>query len=243
MLHSVLKSSRNARLRNTSSLGPLPELGNRLVTPDSTTPVLPGLLVLVTKVGLGGLDKGGQGLVVLGSNLLEGDNGGGLLVDDCSETGLVLDNNVRDTHLLKPINVSKSAHDKESTSTTNLSAESGQEDDQLNGVNVVSNDNQGSLLGLDEGDTVVQTVLGEKGLLGVLGGGLVTLGSLGLSLLEQTGLLLLGRLGLVLVQELEELGSSVLVQGVSELSDRRGNLYSETEIRRNLERGNHINLP
>lgn len=71
---------------------------------------------------------------------------------------------------------------------------------------------------------MVQPVLGEEGLLGVLGGGLLTLGGLGLGLLEETGLLLLLGLGLVLVQELEELGSGVLVQGVAELSDRRGDL-------------------
>jgi hypothetical protein len=107
---------------------------------------------------------------------------------------------------------------------THLPAKSGQEDDQLNGVNVVGNDDQRSLLGLNEGDTVVQTVLGEQGLLGVLGGGLLTLGGLGLGLLEETGLLLLLGFGLVLVQKLEELGSSVLVQGVAELGNGRGNL-------------------
>lgn len=107
---------------------------------------------------------------------------------------------------------------------THLPAKSGQEDDQLDRVDVVGNDDQRSLLGLDEGDTVVQTVLGEQGLLGVLGGGLVTLGGLGLGLLEETSLLLLLGLGLVLVQELEELGSGVLVQGVAELGNGRGDL-------------------
>jgi hypothetical protein len=113
---------------------------------------------------------------------------------------------------------------RRSIAPTHLPAESGQEDDQLDGVDVVGNDNQRSLLGLDEGDTVVQPVLGEEGLLGVLGGGLLTLGGLGLGLLEETGLLLLLGLGLVLVQELEELGGGVLVQGVAELGDRRGDL-------------------
>lgn len=73
---------------------------------------------------------------------------------------------------------------------------------------------------------MVQSILGKDGLLGVLGGGLVTLGGLGLSLFEETSLLLLGGLGLVLVQELEELGGSVLVQGVGELGNRRGNLWN-----------------
>ena len=77
---------------------------------------------------------------------------------------------------------------------------------------------------------MVQPVLGEEGLLGVLGGGLLTLGGLGLGLLEKTGLLLLLGLGLVLVQELEELGGGVLVQGVAELGDRRGDLKKASDI-------------
>ena len=185
----------------------------------------PGVLVLVTKVGLGGLDEGGESLVVLGSDVLQGDDGGSLLVDDCSETGLVLDDDVRDTHL--PRRTWRRGQPDSGPSTimpTHLPAESGQEDDQLDRVDVVGNDDQRSLLGLDEGDTVVQPVLGEQGLLRVLGGGLFTLGGLGLGLLEETGLLLLLGLGLVLVQELEELGSGVLVQGVAELGNGRGNL-------------------
>jgi hypothetical protein len=94
-----LKGGRDGVLGDTGGLGPLSELGDRLVASDTTTPVLPGVLVLVTEVGLGGLDEGGEGLVVLGSNVLEGNNGSGLLVNDRSETGLVLDDDVRDTHL------------------------------------------------------------------------------------------------------------------------------------------------
>lgn len=187
--------------------------------------MLPGVLVLVTEVGLGGLDEGGEGLVVLGSNVLEGNNGSGLLVNDCSETGLVLNDDVRDTHLsLTQGRVSRCNAKRQYPRMTHLPAKSGQEDDQLDRVDVVGNDDQRSLLGLDEGDTVVQTVLGEQGLLRVLGGGLVTLGGLGLGLLEETSLLLLLGLGLVLVQELEELGSGVLVQGVAELGNGRGDL-------------------
>lgn len=40
----------------------------------------------------------------------------------------------------------------------------------------------------------------------------------------ETGLLLLLRLGTVLVQELEELSSRVLIEGVGKLSERRWNL-------------------
>ena len=78
---------------------------------------------------------------------MEGEDGSGLLVDDCAEARLALYDNVGDTH---------------------LAAESGEEDNKLDGVNIVGDDDKGSLLGLDEGNTVVQTVLDEEGLLGVL---------------------------------------------------------------------------
>lgn len=48
-------------------------------------------------------------------------------MDHCSETGLVLDDNVRDTH---------------------LAAESGDEDDELDGVDIVGNDDEVGLLSL-----------------------------------------------------------------------------------------------
>ena len=60
--------------------------------------------------------------------------------------------------------------------------------------------------------------------------------SLGLLLLSgslrdsiETSLLLLLGLGAVLVQELEQLGSSVLVEGVGELRDGRGDLEALVE--------------
>lgn len=91
-----------------------------------------------------------------------------LLVNNGTETGLALDDGVRDTH---------------------LAAESGQEDDQLNGVDIVGDEDQGSLLVLNQADDVVETVLDGVGLLGDI---LLLLALLdGGSLLEQT-LLLLG---------------------------------------------------
>lgn len=68
-------------------------------------------------------------------------------MDDSSKTGLALHDDVGDTH---------------------LAAESGQEDDELNGVDIMGDDDERSLLGLDESDDVVKTVLGEQGLLGLL---------------------------------------------------------------------------
>lgn len=176
---------------------------SRLVATDTTAPVPAGVLVLVEVVGLGGGDEVGEGLRVLGSDIGDSDDSRGLLAGDETETCLPLDDNVGDAH---------------------LSAEGGQEDDELDGVNVVGDDDELGLLGLDEGDDVVETVLGEDGLLRVLGRSLVTVLLALLSLGEKTGLLLLLRLWLVLVQELEELSRGVLVKSVGELSDRRGDL-------------------
>lgn len=192
----------------TESLSPLLELVDRLVASDTTTPVSPRVLVLLKEVGLGGRDKGSKSLLVLGPNLGDGNSGGSLLAGDQTEPGLTLHDNVRDTH---------------------LPAEGGEEDNELNGVNVVGNDNELSLLGLDESNNVVETVLGEDGLLGVGGGRLVTLLLSLLGLSKETSLLLLGRLGLVLVEELEELSGGVLVKGVGELGDGRGDLQSLVE--------------
>ena len=129
-----------------------------------------------------------------------------LLVDDRSETGLALHNGVWDTHLL---------------------AESGKEDNELNGVNIVGDEDERSLLVLNEANNVVETVLDGVGLLGdiLL---LLALGDGG-GLLGQT-LLLLG-LGLraVLVEELEGLGGGVAVQNLGELGNGRGNLQAHVE--------------
>ena len=66
-------------------------------------------------------------------------------MDDRSETGLALDDGVWDTHLL---------------------AESGKEDNELNGVDIVGDEDEGSLLVLNEANNVVETVLDGVGLLG-----------------------------------------------------------------------------
>ena len=67
-----------------------------------------------------------------------------LLVDNSAEPGLALNNSIRNSHLL---------------------AQSGEEDDQLNRVDVVRDEHKRSLLGLDESDHVVQTVLDSVWLL------------------------------------------------------------------------------
>lgn len=85
--------------------------------------------------------------MILALDILECDNGSGLLVDDGAETSLALHDDVGNTH---------------------LAAESGQEDNELDRINVMGDDNKRGLLGLDESDYVVETVLDEEGLLGLL---------------------------------------------------------------------------
>jgi hypothetical protein len=100
-----------------------------------------------SQVSLSGGDDVGEIPLVFALDLLDSDNGSGLLVDDGTETGLALDDDVRNTH---------------------LPAESGKEDDELNGVDIVGDDDESRLLGLNEGNSVVETVLNEEGLLGLL---------------------------------------------------------------------------
>ena len=99
------------------------------------------------QVGLGGRDEGRELALVLGADVLEGDDGGGLLVDDRAEASLALDDDVRDAH---------------------LAAERGEEDDELDGVDIVGDDDERRLLGLDKGDGVVETVLDKQRLLRIL---------------------------------------------------------------------------
>lgn len=177
-----------------------------LGTHDTTTPVTTVLLVLVGVSLLDGGDELGELGVVLGADLGQSNDSGGLLVDDSSETSLALDDGIRDTH---------------------LAAKSGQENDQLDGVNIVSNQDEGGLLVLNETDNVVETVLDGVGLLGdiLL---LLALGDGGGLLVETLLLLSLG-FRAVLVEELEGLGSGVAVEGVGELSDSRRDLETHVQ--------------
>lgn len=129
-----------------------------------------------------------------------------LLVDDGTESGLALDDGVRDTH---------------------LAAQSREEDDQFDGVNIVGDENEGSLLVLDQADDVVETVLdGVRLLADVL---LLLAGLDGGGLLVQALLLFGLGFGAVLVEELESLGGGVAVEDVLELGDRRGDLEAHVE--------------
>ena len=66
---------------------------------------------------------------------------------DGSEASFTLHDNVGDAH---------------------LAAQGGEEDDELNGVDVVRDDDKRGFLGFDKGDDVVEAVFDEEGFLGVL---------------------------------------------------------------------------
>ena len=97
-----------------------------------------GILVLLEVAVLDGRAELGELALVLGAHLGESENSGGLLVNDGTESGLALHNGVWDTH---------------------LAAEGGEEDNELDGVDVVGDEDKRCLLVLDEADNVVQTEL------------------------------------------------------------------------------------
>lgn len=167
-----------------------------------------GSLVLLGVVDLDSRDQLGEFSLVLGLDLSESENRGSLATDDGTETGLTLDDGVRDTH---------------------LAAESGKEDDEFDRVDIVGDDDEVGLLVLDQRNDVVQSRLDEEGLLRLVR--LLAIGEVG-SLGLEANLLLLLRLSLVLVEETEELSGSVLVEDVSELGDRGRSL--ETLVEDNL---------
>jgi hypothetical protein len=179
----------------------LGQLSLGLQAHDSTAPLsLEVFIELSLEVVLQALELG-LVLLVHGG---KGAHSGGLLVGEGAQSSLALDNGEGDIHLL---------------------AKSGKPDNQLDGVNVVGDDDQLGLLLLNEGGNVLQAVLEHgRGRAGPGGGGLTSSGGLGGGLEADV----LGgiSLGLVLHQQLEQLGSLVLVQGSVELVQSRGHLQS-----------------
>src|SRR3989338_3859174 len=96
----------------------------------------------------------------------------------------------------------------------------------LNGVDIVSNKNKLGLLLLDEGSNVVDSVLENGGRSRGLGLGVL---ELGLGQGGQTLLLLELGLRLVLVGEGKQAAGGVLVDGLVELLDNRGDLQTGLE--------------
>lgn len=179
---SVITTASVLRLIGESLLA-LDLVLTRLETELLASPGLADLGEFIVEALLDSLDEGGELSAVLSTDVRanEGDSGGGLLADDLSETGLSLDDGVGDSL---------------------LAAESGEPEDELDGVNVVSDQDEGSLLLLNEGGDVLETELDERGL-GAGGEGLSLLNLSGL--LHKTDLLLGSSLGSVLVGELEQL--------------------------------------
>lgn len=94
----------------------------------------------------------------------------------------------------------------ESIGDTLLSAESRQEDHHLDGLDVVSNNNELCFLVFDQLGNVVQTEFKHNGL-GASLGFVLSISDLGLSFLLESGFLVLLGLGGVLCKQLEESGS------------------------------------
>jgi hypothetical protein len=201
-LHSNKPNQRNLLTSSNflgGNSGTLAHHGIRLGTAETTTPLASVFLEFVVVVGLDSGDNGRELRFVSILDLSEGNSSRSLLVDESTKTSLTLNNAVRDIH---------------------LAAESRQVQDKFDGVNIISNDDELSLLGLDQSNNVVQTILDDNGLFRF---NLLAL-SLGSSSTTKTLLLLSSGFGSVLGSELEELGSSVLVQNLGELVDGWWNL-------------------
>jgi len=182
-------------------LGPLAEHLGRFVSTNTSTPNTALFFILVREIGLGCTDNGGKITLILALHFLKSNHSRGLLVNNSTETSFAFYNDIRDTH---------------------LATKGREKDDELDGVNIMSNNDEGRLLGFNESDDVIETVFNKQGLLCVLGRPCVGSGS-GSSRL-QTSLLVLLRLGTVFIEEFEQLGSRVLVQSVRELGNGRWNL-------------------
>ena len=167
-----------------------------LLAHDATTPVSPMLVMLVIVALLDRADELAQLRLVLATHLRQRQHGRSLLVDDGAEARLALDDRVGDAH---------------------LAAERGQEDNELDRVDVIGDEDEGGFLVLDERDDVIEAVFHGEGLLG----GIFFLLALldGRGFLEQALFLLGFGLRAVFVQELEGLRGGVAVEGVLELGD------------------------
>jgi len=166
---------------------------------NSTSPLALEFLVLVEGSEEAVLE-GSKGLDVIGVDVGQRDGGCGLLVDKSSKTRFALD---------------------DAEGNVLLTAELGQPADELNGVNVVGNNDELGRLVLDELGDVVESVFKLNGLLSGVDGlsVLLLLGNLNQSLL-----LLLASLRGVLVQESQKLGGLVLVNSIGKLGNGWGNL-------------------
>jgi len=168
--------------------------------------MFPDIVVLVVEVSSNCFDKLGKLVLVFRTDAGESERGGGLLVDDLAKSRLALDNAVRHVHLV---------------------AQGREPKHEFDGIDVVCNNYEKSLLLLDEIDNVVQAVLDEEWLFGVA----TALSSFRLCLCELGQSLLLGGLvfRLVLLEHTEELGGKVLIARLCELRNGGRDLESLSE--------------
>lgn len=180
------------------SFAPELQFGLGLQSHDSATPLSDVVNVVVEFLIGQALEE-----VELGSILLvdsgQSNNGSSLLVNECTKTGLVLNDHVRNLHLTAK---SRHPHDK------------------LNGVNIAGNQDKLSLFLLNEGGDVLQTEFDLEGDLSRVSRSRSSFCS---SLLDS---LLLGSSSLrtVVVEEFENSHSLVLSNGLGELVDGRRDL-------------------
>lgn len=162
---------------------------------QTTSPVTTDLVRSLVVVHLDGINDLGEVHTVTGVHLAEGDGRAGLAADEQSQAGFALDDAIWDSH---------------------FAAQGGQEEDHFDGVDVVSDDHELSLLLLDQLGDGVGSGTQEVGLL--LRCHFLAL-SLGLSDLLQALGLGQWRLWAVLVEQLEQLNGGLLVQSLGELVD------------------------
>jgi hypothetical protein len=141
--------------RLTSSFRSLPKHLSRLVTPNTSTPHTTLLFVLLrakqpqvskaeiynrsrcSQVSFSSRNESSKLAVILAANFLNRDNGSSLLVDNRTEASLAFDDDVWNTH---------------------LATEGRKEDHKLNWVNIMSNNNEGRFLCLDQRNDVIQAI-------------------------------------------------------------------------------------
>jgi hypothetical protein len=150
--------------------------------------------------------EGREILEVILVDFSESNTGGGFAVDELTKSSLVLYDTVR--------NILGSAETRE-------------ERHELDGFNIVGNDDELGLTFFNEGSDVVETELEDSGLGTDVLSLVATLS--GFSLRLESGLLISSSLGLISVQKFEELSRLVLLENLVEDVQRGGHLKSHHE--------------
>lgn len=153
------------------------ELALSLKTHDTTTPLLLNL-----GVSIAGLLAGSESSLILRIHRGQAHASGSLLVNESTELSLTSNDGVSNTHLV---------------------AESREPHNKLKRINIVSNENELSLLLLNELGHIIETVTDDNGSL--LLNGLTF--SFSLSFLNKTSLLLSSSLGSILTKETEDIST------------------------------------